>query len=247
MIKNNIKAVFKCENDLKLTFKDSTCVLTISVGQEVHEGDKFLKTIELVNKSFKSCIILIDDTLQRHTMALESTHDADFFYDISLKEGDLWLERNEKYYSQLEILKGFTRWNDWLNHENYHSKQQEIKNLIDSDLDYKEAFEYTISEFLSRYYSRLIHKDKFDIIRARNLCHTYLVEECTVLSLLVELNCQFEVYPGKRNFAMSTTHKRFISPHYLRNLNAVSIKFINKKQLLPQSFELLKNLNITPA
>ena len=112
-----IKPVFKYKNTItKETFKQAKCLLTISVGQEVHEDNKFAATIDLVNASFGSAVLLIDDSLQRHSMALNKNQNADFFYDISIAEGDLWLERNKKHYQNLTILEEIIRWDKWLKH-----------------------------------------------------------------------------------------------------------------------------------
>ena len=231
-----VKPVFRRNNitEEKEKFKHSKCLLTISVGQEVHEGEKFSTTIELINSSFQSCIMLIDDSLQRHTMALEREEDADFFYDHSIQEGNLWLERNEKYYKNLTILDKIIRWDMWLFHAAYHEQKNKIITLMQNDPDYKYAFDETIEEFLRRYYKRAMHKTIFDIERDRKLCRDYLVEECTALCLWIELNCHFEVYPNKRNLAMDETHKRFVQPSFPHLLNGVAIKFKNRKQFKPQ-------------
>jgi len=236
------KPVFRyIEEQEKANFSQSQCLLTISVGQEVHEGEKFFSTIELVNGAFNSCIMLIDDSLQRHTMAINTTKDAAFFYKTSVKEGNLWLKRNEKYYSRLTILKKIIRWDTWLAHPAYESKQKELKTLIENDVSYRETFEDTITEFLRRYYERLQRVLGFDMAKARQLCFDYLLEECVAMCLWHELNCHFEVYPSRRNQAMSETHRRFVLPNYPDLLHPVGIKFKNRKQLKPQCFEVLKD------
>lgn len=234
---SNIKPVFKCKDIEKQAFKHSKCLLTISVGQEVHEGEKFIATLELVNSSFASCIMLIDDSLQRHSMALDTKEDASSFYNQSIHEGDLWLERNRKYYKNLSILDNIIRWDKWLYHPNYAETEKKIKGLINEDANYKLAFVNTVDEFLRRYYQRLIEKVNFDMERARSLCMNYLLEECTALCLWPELGCHFEVYPSKRNLAMDETHKRFVLPGYPGLLHSVAIKFKNRKQLKPQQFK----------
>ncbi len=240
-----VKPVFRCKETDKEIFKNSQCLLTISVGQEVHEGEKFAATIELVERSFKSCIMLIDDTLQRHTIALNAPQNADFFFEQSLKEGDLWLLRNEQYYGELTILKKIMRWNDWLNHPNYVQQQQIIKELTNSDPSYKYSFEFTVNEFVTRYHQRLSDNLSFNMERAHQLCFDYLAEECTAMCLWPEINCNFEVYPSYRNLAMDETHKRFVLPSHPTLLHALPIKFKNRKQLKPQSFEVLKNKTFT--
>ncbi|MDF2690685.1 MAG: hypothetical protein K0S29_540, partial [Gammaproteobacteria bacterium] len=98
-----IKPVFKCDEKFKPLLKQSSCLLTISVGQEVHEGEKFLTTIDLVNTNFKHCTILVDDSLQRHTMQINRPPSSDGFHHQSVLEGDSWLKRNKNVYSQLNI------------------------------------------------------------------------------------------------------------------------------------------------
>ena len=233
---SSIKPVFKGSNLNKETFKQSTCLLTISVGQEVHEGDKFAATLDLVNASFGSAILLIDDSLQRHSMALDKNQDADDFYDISILEGDRWLARNKKYYQNLRILRDIIRWDTWLKHPKYSPQQQTIQSLMANEADYQASFDNTIDEFLRRYYPRLLDQQDFDSQRARRLCLDYLIEECTALCLWTELNCHYEVYPSKRNLAMEETHKRLVLPVYSELLHPIAIKFKNRKQLKPQQF-----------
>ena len=65
-----IRPFFKnVPKDCQRGFKDSKCLLTISVGQSTHEGELFSTTMDLINNSFASCVLLVDDSLQRHTMS----------------------------------------------------------------------------------------------------------------------------------------------------------------------------------
>lgn len=235
-----IKAVYRYIDEISRSqFLHSQCLLTISVGQEVHEHEKFEATVELVNNSFHSCIMMIDDSLQRHTMVLDRKETAEEFHEFAVEEGNRWLIRNEKYYSKLDNLYQIIRWDKWLNHPQYLSKQTQIRKLMEHDLNYKEIVESSIHEFLRRYCSRLITQADFDQRRAYQLCLDYLIEECTAMSLWPELNCQFEVYPSKRNWAMDETHKRFVLPCYPTLLHPVAIKFKNRKQFKPQQFNIL--------
>lgn len=237
-----MKSVLKCSEEFKPLFKDSKCLLTISVGQEAHEGEKFASTVRMVNDSFKSCILLIDDSLQRHTIAINNEkHDADYFYNHSIEEGDAWLKRNSKYVQDLSILENIIRWDKWLKHDNYLEQQKNIKELIANDPEYSGAIEETIKAFLDRYCRRLDNKDEFNLIRAHNLCFDYIIEECVALCLWPELGCNFEVYPGKRNLAMDKTHKIFVVPKHPDLLHGVYIKFKNRLQFKPQQLSYDEN------
>lgn len=231
-----IKPVFKCDEDYKKMFNHASCLLTISVGQEVHEKEKFLTTIELVNKEFKECTILVDDSLQRHTMALELGKTPDELYEESVKEGDLWLIRNKHLYTKLSIPYSIIRWDKWLKHENFNYWRQKISESYINDISYQEKFNMTIEEFLMRYRRRIENSFKFNEELAFNYCLEYLKEECSALCLWVEGKFNFEVYPGKRNQAMTATHEKFIKPYDSNLLNPIAIKFKNRKQLKPQIF-----------
>lgn len=230
------KPVLKHSFD-KSAFKNARCLLTISVGQEVHEGDKFCSTIDLINESFGACILLVDDSLQRHSMALDKKEEAEFFYPQSIVEGDLWLERNQVHYQRLQNLERILRWDYWLKHPKYLNQQQTILSSIIGEPGYQQGFNQTIDGFLQRFYPRLLEKESFDLERAKKLCLDYLVEECTALCLWTELKCHYEVYPSKRNLVMTETHQRFVLPTYPDFLHPISIKFKNRKQLKPQQFQ----------
>ncbi len=229
-----LKPIFKCNDNVdQKNFKKSKCLLTISVGQEVHEGDKFAATIDLVNEAFGSCILLIDDSLQRHSMALNQKENADFFYKASMLAGDLWLERNKKHYEKLQNLESIIRWDKWLQHPDYSQKQHQINRLILEDKNYQSALDSTVHQFLKRYVHRL-QDPRFNILRAETLCADYLIEECSAFCLWPEMGCHYEVYPSKRNLAMMETHERFVLPHHANSLCAISIKFKQRKQFKPQ-------------
>jgi len=56
-----IKSIFRyAEEDDKAKFSSSQCLMTISVGQQTHEEERFDSTMELVNASFGSCVLCID-------------------------------------------------------------------------------------------------------------------------------------------------------------------------------------------
>lgn len=237
-----VKSVFRCDEEFKSTFQASTCLLTISVGQEAHEAEKLYSTIALVDQSFKACVMLIDDTLQRHTMAIET--DVQFGDELlfaSLQAGDSWLKRNEKIYTQMQIPLSIIRWNDWLNHKDYLSYRSKLLETCANDISYKEKFEETIDQFLERYSRRAQNNYLIDD-RARKLCLEYLLEECTAMCLWPELQCEYEVYPGYRNAAMDETHRRFVLPAYPSLLHAVRVKFKNRGQFSAQVFEFLEKV-----
>ena len=230
------KAVFKCREDFKEKFKNSHCLLTISVGQEVHEGEKFIQTIKLVNNAFKECTICIDDVIQRHSMSLVSDKTVEELFDKALEQGDLWLVKNKHCYDRLTIPYKIFRWNDLLIHPKYNERYLAIQKLYQTDVAYRNSINDTIKEFLQRYTRRLESTIKFSYDSAINTCKDYLFEECAALCILAYSHYNFEVYPNKRNMAMDATHKKLILPYNSDVLYHVGIKFKNRKQLQPQQF-----------
>lgn len=223
-------------NEEKEYLRESHCLFTISVGQQTHEGEHFEATIDLINKSFKSCTMLVDDSLQRYTMALNKKEPPDYFYDISIQEGDLWLKRNEKIYEQLTNLENIFRWDTWLNHPEFEKQKSVIKKLINADENYAACFNKSISDFVCKYHKRINDCMDFDLGRAKKLSFDFIVEECTALCLWIDLKCNYEVYPNLHNEAINETRRRFILSKYPNLLKSITLGFRNAKQLDPQRF-----------
>lgn len=242
-----VRAVFKCPEEYKSKFKDSHCLLTISVGQEVHEYSKFYETIQLVNNHFKQCTILVDDSLQRHTLSLLYNASAKELYDQSIAEGTRWIERNQTIYKELNIPYNVIRWDKWLNHMSYNEKRQSLLHAYNTDPDYKKEIERSIDDFIARYLRREAKNPHITLTKLREVCFTYLLEECTALCLWEEDDYNFEVYPSKRNAAMSITHEKFINSRGKYLLCPVAIKFKNRKQLKPQFHNLADKEYEIPA
>lgn len=220
-----VKASFRgCPISDRKTFYQSRCILPISVGQKVHEDKKFLATIQLINRSFQSCVVLIDDTIQRHTIKIHDDSPEDILYQKSLELGDQWLKRNKLAYSQLTIPHSVIRWSKWLEHELFQQHWNRVHEFYNTHSGYKEAIHKNVEEYLSR---SLKHpgKKSFDYDRAFSLCVDYLKEECAGMCLWVEEECHFEVYPNGRNKAMAATYEYLIRPLYPHLLRSVALRF----------------------
>lgn len=221
-------------------FNQSRCMFSISVGQQSHEGEFFSKTIDLINANFKSCVMIVDDSLQRHTMALEHSQDADYFYNISIREGDLWLERNRTVFERLNSLEKVVRWDYWLKHKEFNARKAIIESMIATNAAYAEAFNVSIQDFVEKYRKRNNNINNADIDRAKKLSYDFVLEECTALCLWTELECNYEVYHGLHNEAMRMTKEIFIFPNRPNLLKAVTLGFRNYKQLERQKFYCLE-------
>lgn len=223
----------------RVKFEGAHCLLTISIGQESQEDKRLAAAIDLISQSFESCTIALHDTLQRFTIAInQGQGEAESFYDAALSSGDKWLEQNKTAYSEVlgRLKVDFIRWDKWLNDPDFSEKKSMILSELNRDPQYRQLFDESIEMYLSRYAKRLRDPNLFDRKRAAALCFDYLVEECAVLCLWPKTGCQFEIYPGKHNAAMSETRKRFVhavSPNLVKSL---SIAFNYRPDLKPQCF-----------
>lgn len=220
----------------KAKIQVSTPLVLISVGQESHEGNKLRATIELLNKSIHACTISLYDSLQRYTMALNSTHNPEYFHQLATQEGDLWLKRNQPYLKELTIPYNVYRWDTWLNHDNFQEQKLTVLKAIESDIKYAKAFDDTIETYLNRYLKHHPDPGQFNLQRAQKICYDYIVEECVVLCLWPQLQCNYEIYPSKHNTAIEATRERFINNTKHEILSPLTLRFSHAKQPSRQTF-----------
>lgn len=214
------KAILKSNETNEFTH--SKCVLTISVGQPNHEGDKFKAAVLATNK-FSACIIMVCDTLQRYTMKISSSLNIDELHKESSILGDEWIERNLSAIEQLKIPYQLSKWDSWINNPKYHEKKPFISKLYLTDCIFKEKVDSTALGFLERN----LHKILVSKETALHLSKDYLLEECVVMLLLAEQGYGFEIYPNQRNEALDYIYKQVISQTNEKLMRAVSIKFKN--------------------
>jgi tRNA-dependent cyclodipeptide synthase len=218
------KAKFINADKYKDEFERSRCFLPISVGQPYHEGEKFAATIRLVNDSnFKECVIVVCDTLQRHTMAIfEPEMDEESLYQKALQNGDAWIERNKSTIETLTIPYQIVRWNKWLFSPLYQQKRKIIDEAYDTDAKFKQAFDDTVSQFLDRIKKR---RKAINLSIAFNKSLEYVKEECVVDVLWIKEQFSFIIYPRPRPIAKQIVFEKFIEENHEGFLGRLVVKF----------------------
>lgn len=218
------KVSFKnCPIEDRKSFKESNCIMPISVGQPVHDGIKFQNTLEYIADCFDSYCILVDDTIQKYTLAIVNKKTPESCYAQSKLNGDRWLLSNMHLFSQDKYKKlKIVRWNYWLNNPKFYFQYEVVSTVYTEDSFVRDAFAFTIEEFLSRL---KVNSEIHDENRAFNLCVEYLKEECAVMCLWAESSFKFEVYPYGRNSAMQAIYEKIIQPQYPGLLKSVSLRF----------------------
>ena len=225
-----------CPVEERKRFYSSHCIMPISVGLglKVCEGSEFLGTLKLINASFRSFTILLDDSIQRYNMRILSDLSDEALRNQAIREGDLWLQRNKSIIDLVSVPYNIVRWDDWANHPSYLEHNKIVEALYQSDEWYRAAFEDTIEEFLSRFQKNIASDDakikKFDYDYAYQSCLLYLKEECSVMCLWAQALYDFEVYPTGRNKAMMATYEKIIKPNFPDHLKSVSLHFRKYKK-----------------
>lgn len=184
----------------KLETPKKSAIVSISLGQEVHEGAKFIATLEEVNKVFDSCMIGLGDTLQRYSYAsLLNSEDSCML--IAKQDGDRWLTRNlDAIKSILTIDYKILRWNDWLEDPTYPEYKKKTHELFKNDLEFKEI----VTSLAENFYKKLNNSGyKINYNRSINNSILYLLEECAVACIWCDQNYDFDIYPFVRNKAIN--------------------------------------------
>ncbi|MCD6045012.1 MAG: Uncharacterized protein K0R48_175 [Gammaproteobacteria bacterium] len=235
-IKTIVKASFKdCPIEERKIFHKSHCLMPISIGQKIHEGEKFIATMRLVERTFARCTILLDDSVQKYTLKIESETDLITLHQQAIEAGTDWLQRQKKLLlEELAIPCTVIRWDDWLVLPEYPENHKKVASLYNENLIYRDAIDNTIKDFLDRYVAHGT-SSSFDYVKAHDLCFTYLLEECAVMSLWVKGEYDFELYPSGRNKAMAATYEFFIKNQYPNLLKSVGLRFKKYKNIIDQT------------
>jgi hypothetical protein len=110
-----------------------SCVLPISVGWDSHEDGFIESTLEMVDRKFNSCRIVVCDTLQVHTLKHTKSELApkylsyeEYAYDL----GSEWIKRYSHLIERMNINVHLTRWGEYTAAPQYQDLKNEIQTLI---------------------------------------------------------------------------------------------------------------------
>jgi tRNA-dependent cyclodipeptide synthase len=218
--------------------KTNSLIIGVSVGSQSFEGiglNTLVNAINTQSKKVTHCTIAVCDTLQRHNYRLDGKTSEEAAHTMSKIAGNQWIERNTSVLKKLKIPYQTTRWDEWLNDSRYADAFSEISNLFDKDFEFKEAVEYSIKTFSSRFRKR--HEELgfseggIDPAALVQSCRAYLLEECAIIMKLWPINkndhCEFILYPGKMTKALAYTYEKFVVEKNLFKWN----KFVLKKTI----------------
>lgn len=181
---------------LSFSKKTKSAIIPISVGQPYHEGEIFKSALSIIDEDFKSCLISICDTLQRHTIRINNPHLSQEEINLqSFKNGDNWLQRNQTIITNtLSIPCEIVRWDSWLKDKGYLKYELIIKELYEKNKEVKEAFNETANKFYERSLKRdpTIKENREAFIQASL---KYVCEECAVIPIWFDTKSDVILYP----------------------------------------------------
>lgn len=210
----SLKVKFKSKYNLEHA---SNSILPISVGQKYHEDDKFFLTLKEIEKHFKTCTIIICDTLQRHTICFLDGYTNEHSYAVAKARGEFWRNKYEPYIQGLKLAVNFRHWDEVRQEIIFLEAEKEILKLYKNDASFRELYLKTATKLVARKKNIL----KTSIILAEKSCVNYLLEESAARLSWCTGEYKAQVYPSIGNLCLQEVHKRF----GVSNLAPVTLKF----------------------
>lgn len=219
-------------------FSSSRCVFVISLGQKYHEGEQLLATIQSL-KIFESVVIVIADSLQRHTWKIKNPDDSDQEIERKLAaESFAWQARNQEITSLLgDKLKDIITWDEWRLGKNFERNMALIESHYKKDELFKKAVDSSVGSFVRTFFKRK-NAGKWEYSDTDpKVMHSraFVLEECAAYFSWREREEEYNfiLYPGLLNQAQIYTLKKYIYPQCpdTLNLSIIESVFIKRKTL----------------
>lgn len=207
---NHLRVSLACTPLEKLSFSEQKVALAVSVGQAAHEHERFVATIQLIEKRFKSFDLIVCDSLQRHTLSLTVKTSPEELYAYANRLGEEWMIRNKKYIDNCKNMNAIFRWDDYIINDAFQETLDRIHGEYLNNITFKNAMDRTIEKFLERYLAR--HPD-IDVNETRQVCFNYLAEEVGISMIMwQEKQYSYIVYPAPILDVMFEGWKIFVEP-----------------------------------
>lgn len=168
-------------------------LISISQGQECHEGDKLDALLAWGIAEHAHCILNISDTLHRHNLIRQGAAPKEALRE-SQRLGDEWMLRNgetlQKYNSGFYRIH---RWNDWLYHGDFSNLNHRVRDFYEYNDAFRAAAQADVNDFIGR-------KEPEDGVgpdRAFESSLDYLLEETAAYIIMSRMYRANRIYPGK--------------------------------------------------
>ena len=221
--------------------KHQKCVIGISLSGNKNFTDARLEAcVRWISKNFKSCLVLVGDSLHRHTIEITSGIGGDSARLEALRIGREFIDQHRtlfEYYSRSCAFE-FIKASQVEMHPNFEAYHEEIQHLYREN----KPFEATVRSFVQAYLSRgdKVEEDRTDeLFRLEHLSASYLLEESAIFACLAKDGWSVIVYPGSvKAMEDIADGKHPEVPEPLRQMAWVSL-YLKKTgvQFVPDSLE----------
>lgn len=174
--------------------KNDTGMISISQGQEAHEGAKLEALLDWGVTNHKFCLLNISDTLHRHNL-IRNGMDADSAATAAYRLGNEWMQRNaaalDKYRHRFYRIH---RWNDWLHHPEFNIVHDAVQSYFIHNPGFRQAAMADIESFTTRKGAQAENTSP----EARfNSTRDYLLEETAAYIIMSRTYAANRAYPAK--------------------------------------------------
>ncbi len=166
----------KIPQNYKLISMESSCLFTISAGYEDIDGEELSSIFQILNKTFKSCVISVCDTLQKYNLVAQQGLSIEKAEKMALLFGDCWMKKNERIFNTLTIPYETVRWDSWLSNPLYSEKMAYIEDFYKKNEGFRNAILNTVQEYILRLERRNFSKE-LDKEKLMEYSIRYLKEE----------------------------------------------------------------------
>ncbi len=172
-----------------------TVRLQISVGQNYHEGEKLIATLDWAKYRFKKVIICVNDTLQRYNYLYKDGCDEKTAFELSEAAGREWIERNINIIRRLPNYEIF-RWEDWRASSQFQSEYNYVLHLHAQNQYFKNMIQQDVLNFWQRLLSKEHEPSNHNFDSFQQVSTSYLLEETAAFFLMFKRDAAIDVYPG---------------------------------------------------
>lgn len=188
--------------------------LDVSLQNAKQVGEKFETTLLWALDNFDNVEISLADTLQKHTFSADYNIDIKKAYDMTLREGDVWIECHRQIIDSHNIK--LIRWDERLNHSDFSKFHSLVHDLYQNDNYFKALVNKDCNAFINR---KCLDEGK------RLLVLNYILEEQAVFCMLSNHENAIGIYPG----SILGCYRGENRPELFKNTEFCKIDFLRNK------------------
>ncbi len=173
------------------------CVFIISLGSKNFvESERLEACIKWVSENFKSCLVLVCDSVYRLTIEVRQGIEGDEAWLEAIGTGEEFINENGLLFEQYSESCRFElrMASEILKRSDFSIYYEELQNLYQKN----QSFQSMVNSFAERYRNRgeQLEIEKADQLRQKHLATTYLLEESALFTCLAKEGWLTFVYPG---------------------------------------------------